>query len=69
MRIFNLTCDGCGAVYDVAESATLDGPPADFSCSVCGHALVHLHAHRFRVCRMTIPADRSHVPHEAGQRS
>jgi hypothetical protein len=64
MQIFDLTCDTCGATYDVAESATLDGEPTEFSCRVCGHAMTRLDAHRYRVCRMIVPAERAlfHIP-------
>jgi hypothetical protein len=67
MRIFDLNCAACGAGYNVAESATLDGAPSEFNCAVCGHPLVRLDAHRYRVCRLTVPAERPHfhVPHDA----
>jgi hypothetical protein len=67
MQILDLTCEACGAAYDVAESTTLEGTPSEFNCAVCGHALVRLDAHRYRVCRLVVPAERPHfhVPHDA----
>jgi hypothetical protein len=67
MRIFDLSCDACGAAYDVAESATLDGAPTEFSCAVCGNALIKLEEHRYRVCRMVVLAEHPyfHVPLDA----
>ena len=69
MRIFDLSCDACGAAYDVAESATLEGTPTEFSCVVCGNTLIRLGEHRYRVCRMVVLAEHPyfHVPLDASE--
>ena len=60
MRILELTCRVCGAVYDVAESATIEGDVSEFSCAVCGGHLPRLESHHYRVCRMVVPAEHAH---------
>jgi hypothetical protein len=57
MRIFELTCGDCGAAYNVAESATIEGSASDLSCKVCGGSLAHLEGSRFRVCRLEVSAE------------
>jgi hypothetical protein len=67
MRIFDLTCDQCGAAYDVAESMTLEGDASEFRCAICGNTLLRLDDRRHRVCRMEMFADHPcfHGPQDA----
>ena len=62
MRILDLTCDACGAAYNVAESATIDGGASQFSCTICGSDLARLDAGRYRVCRLVMPAEHPYFP-------
>jgi hypothetical protein len=63
MHIFDKQCRGCGAVYNIAESASLPGDPSDFACAVCGRLLVRMDEPNARVCRLAVhPAEpRFHV--------
>jgi hypothetical protein len=67
MRIFELECARCGALFGVAESTTLPGESTDFTCAVCGTEFAHLNAANHRVCRMLVPADKPvfHLPADA----
>ena len=46
MRILGLTCDACGAAYNVAESATIEGDASEFSCAICGSDRVRAKIYR-----------------------
>jgi transposase-like protein len=69
MQILEVTCRACGAIYHVAESATIEGDASEFSCTICASHLTRLESHHYRVCRMVMPAEYPyfHEPRDAPQ--
>jgi hypothetical protein len=58
MRIFDRKCLGCGSVYAVAESESLQGEPGYATCIVCGDEFDRWDEPNTRVCRLVIAAER-----------
>ena len=60
MRILDVTCPDCGAVYQVAVSDTAIGGAGQFDCQLCAEVADRWEDSRLRVHRLTaIPNDAS----------
>jgi hypothetical protein len=54
MRLYNITCAACGAMYRVAESDTAVGSPGVQNCSVCEAVLTSWCDRKLKVFRLEI---------------
>ena len=55
MRIADVTCEDCGASYQVAESATVRGSSGEATCTICGKVLAKWDDGKLKAFRMVIP--------------
>jgi len=55
MKISDVTCAHCGALYLLAESVSVDSPPGDEGCKICGTALAGAGEGKLRAFRLVIP--------------
>lgn len=58
MKISDLTCAHCGALYMLAESVSvdgsLDGPAGDGDCKICGNTLADQSSGKLRAFRLVM---------------
>jgi hypothetical protein len=54
MRLYEVSCPTCGAIYKVAESDLAVGSPGLYRCP-CGHILASWSDRKLRAFRLEIP--------------
>jgi len=52
MKISDMTCSHCGALYLLAESVSVDGSDGDEACKICGKTLASWSDGRLRALRL-----------------
>jgi hypothetical protein len=55
MKISDVTCAHCGALYLLAESVSVDSSPGDETCKICGKTLAGANDGKLRAFRLMIP--------------
>ena len=67
MKIFELTCEDCSAIYRVAESDCEPGKPGELRCAICSHLIASWQEPKLRVAKLTAEPERAafHVPSPA----
>jgi hypothetical protein len=58
MKISDVTCPHCGALYLLAESISVDGSPSDEACKICGKTLAGASDGRLRAFRLMMSPGR-----------
>jgi ribosomal protein S27E len=60
MKISDVACPHCGALYLLAESTSVDGSSGDEACKVCGKTMADPGNGRLRAYRLMMsPASRA----------
>ena len=57
MRLYDVTCSACGAMYEVAESETAVGSPGVQKCSICGVTLASWSNGRLKAFRLEMSTE------------
>jgi ribosomal protein S27E len=52
MKISDVTCPHCGALYLLAESVSVDGSPGNEACKICGKTLASSNDGKLRAFRL-----------------
>lgn len=55
MKIADITCQDCGALYQVAEAESVQGSSGQASCSFCGSTLARWDHGTLKAFRLVIP--------------
>ena len=55
MKIVDITCQECGASYQMAESTTAKGRAGEQACTMCGGILAEWPAGGLKVFRLVVP--------------
>ena len=61
MRLYDIACSACGAVYRVAESDTAVGFPGVQNCSSCGGILTTWCDRKLKVFRLEMSPERRYA--------
>jgi uncharacterized Zn finger protein len=54
MRITDISCEECGASYEIAESATVSGSAGRADCGACGTLLAKWSDGQLKAFRMVV---------------
>ncbi len=57
MKISEISCSSCGALYEMAEACSMPGKPGHAGCAVCGGLLVRWQEPKYRVFRLVMPPE------------
>ncbi len=55
MKISDITCRQCGTSYQMAESASPDGPAGQHCCAICGGVLATWEEGTLKTFRLAMP--------------
>ena len=58
MKIFDTECNGCRAIYKIAEAESLQGTTSHLRCQVCGAAINQGRTSQARVAKLIVPPER-----------
>jgi len=61
MKIFEIRCPGCAAVYRVAESSSEQGLAERLDCARCGSLVADWREPKMRVYRLIVPAEKAYL--------
>jgi hypothetical protein len=57
MKITSITCSACGAAYEVAEAASVQGRTGEEKCVLCGAVVARWNEPRLRAVRLVMAAE------------
>jgi hypothetical protein len=57
MKITSITCSCCGAAYEVAEAASVQGSPGEEKCVLCGEVVTQWNEPRLRAVRLVMASE------------
>jgi hypothetical protein len=62
MKISDIACRHCGASYQMAESASLDGPAGQHCCAICGDVVAAWDDGTLKTFRLAMPPHLGFAP-------
>ena len=57
MKITSITCSCCGAAYEVAEAASVQGRTGEEKCVLCGAVVARWNEPRLRAVRLVMATE------------
>ena len=61
MKITGINCSSCGATYEMAEAASVQGGPGRENCAVCGVVLAQWQEPSLRAFRLVMSTERRYA--------